>query len=131
VILSITAFLLAILSLTTVIIGQVHIRRERAAFATLQHALAARARRNGDTDEAWIRETIADFPTHKVWPFRPRPAAEFEIPAGIVTINQHVTGQEYETLKARWEEQLGQHDATVHQVQPTSPRPRTRRWWRW
>lgn len=131
-ILSITAFLLAILSLTKVIIAQVDTRRERAAFANLQHALAARARRNGNTDEAWLRETIADFPTYKVWPFRPQPAAEFEIPTGIVTINQEVTGEEYETLKARWEEQLGQHDATVHRIDPISPHPRTRRrWWRW
>jgi hypothetical protein len=126
-ILSVTAFLLAILSITTVSIHQVQTRRERAAFATLQHALAARARRNGDTDEAWIRETIADFPTYKVWPFRPRPAAEFEIPGGIVTTNQQVTEEEYATLKARWEEQLGQHAATVHRI---DPRPRVRRWWR-
>jgi hypothetical protein len=128
---TVIALLLApsVLLLVTMVMAQVQVRRERAANADLQHALAARARRTGHPEEARRRDTLADVPTHRVWPFRPRPAVEFEVPTGLVTVTSDLTGVEYERLKARWEEQLGQIAARADETYPTLPRPRTR-WWR-
>lgn len=120
----------AVLLATTVQV-QVQVRRGRVAFVDLQHALAARARRAGHLEEAWLREAIADVPTHQMWPFRPRPVAAFEVPTEIATVDRDLTDEEYQQLKARWEEQLRQSDAYRITIVP-QPRTQRRRmrWWR-
>lgn len=128
------ALLLSILSLTVTVIAQVHIRSDRAATADLHRALAAYDRQVGNLAEARLRDDAADRYARRTWPFRTRPAVEFEVPTGILPIFADLTAEQYAALKAKWETQLGQVGDRVHHtysIPPVQRSRRSRRWWQW
>ncbi len=131
-ILTVTAFLLAIAPLIAVVTADLRTRRERAAFVDLQHALAARDHRDGRELDAQRREAAAAVYAGRTWPYTPRPKDTFLIPTGIITIPQNLTGPEYEAVKAQWEAELGQigfRGAHTVTILPQQRGPR--RWWQW